>query len=527
MKNIFNIKWGIMMAMTMLLIFPACTDELNDTPEGATTYSSDNVFGADLSKYTQFLAKVYGGLAVSGPNGAGSSDIQGIDNGFGQYIRAYFMMQEVPTDEAILGWTGDAGVIDMGAGTFAANNPFINAMYQRIMYQVAVCNEFLRQTTPDKLSARGVSAADQATIQTYIAEVRFLRALSYWHGLDLFGNMSFVTESDPVDAGFQPPQASRADLYNYVESELLSCVTDLKAPRTNDYGRADKAAAWMLLAKLYLNAEVYTGTAKYSNCLNYAQQIIAAGYTLTPNYSYLFLADNNTNGAQNEIIFPVESDGVAQQSYGSTTFIIHASVGGSMNPTASGVDGGWWGLRTRPEFVNKFQAPDSRAMFYTAGQNLNVTAMGNFNDGYAINKFKNVKAAGGTGSNLTFADTDFPMFRLADAYLMYAECVARSAGGTASTALGYVNALRTRAGASSLSSITLDNIFDERARELYWECNRRTDLIRAGKFTGSAYNWQWKGNTQAGTSLPATAALMPIPANVLIANSNLSQNPGY
>ena len=339
--------------------------------------------------------------------------------------------------------------------------------------------------------------------------------------------MSFVTESDPVDAGFQPPQASRADLYNYVESELLSCVTDLKAPRTNDYGRADKAAAWMLLAKLYLNAEVYTGTAKYSNCLNYAQQIIAAGYTLTPNYSYLFLADNNTNGAQNEIIFPVESDGVAQQSYGSTTFIIHASVGGSMNPTASGVDGGWWGLRTRPEFVNKFQAPDSRAMFYTAGQNLNVTAMGNFNDGYAINKFKNVKAAGGTGSNLTFADTDFPMFRLADAYLMYAECVARSAGGTASTALGYVNALRTRAGASSLSSITLDNIFDERARELYWECNRRTDLIRAGKFTGSAYNWQWKGNTQAGTSLPATAALMPIPANVLIANSNLSQNPGY
>jgi hypothetical protein len=304
--------------------------------------------------------------------------------------------------------------------------------------------------------------------------------------------------------------------------------------RQNEYARADKGAVWMVLAKLYLNAEVYVNEAKYTDALTYLNKIVDAGYSLEPEYKNLFLADND---GINEVIFPVTYDGINTRTYGGTTFIVHAAVGGDMDPAEFGVDGGWGGTRTTSALVEKFDditgETDSRAMFFTDGQNLEIVDIGSFNDGYAISKWKNVTSNGSPGSDLVFMDVDFPMFRLADAYLMYAEAVLRGGGGgDAGTALDFVNALRERAygddsGNISSGELTLEFILDERARELYWEGHRRTDLIRYDLFTGGEYLWPWKGNAPDGRATDARYNLFPIPDSDINANTNLVQNPGY
>jgi hypothetical protein len=288
---------------------------------------------------------------------------------------------------------------------------------------------------------------------------------------------------------------------------------------------------WTLLAKLYLNAEVYIGAPKYTECITYCKKVIEVGYTLVPVYQDLFLADNAN---LSEVIFSVNFDGTNTRTWGGTTFIISAAVGGSMNPPDFGIKGGWGGTRTTSAFVDIFgenNTSDTRAMFYTDGQNKEINDVGSFTDGYAITKWKNVTKTGSPGSHNEYCDTDFPMFRLADVYLMYAEAVLRDGtGGDLGTAIGYVNELRQRAygdNSGDVSAIDLDLILDERARELYWECHRRTDLIRYGRFTGGEYLWPWKGEAKDGTSTDSKYNLFPIPAADLTANPNLVQNPGY
>ncbi len=517
----------------LVFAFTSCTKDLDTVPLNPKTITSATVFD-NPDAYKSALAKLYAGLAVSGQQGpSGNPDISGIDEGFGQYLRGYWYLQELPTDEALIAWN-DQTIKDFHYQTWDANDVFIKAFYYRIFYQVALCNEFLRQTTDEKLNERGVDDNLRAEIKHFRAEARFLRALSYWHALDEFGNVPFVTENDEVGAFF-PKQISRADLFDYIESELKAIEPDLVDARQNEYGRADKAAAWTLLAKLYLNANVYIGQDKNSECITYCNKVIDAGYSLQPDYQSLFLADNNVNN--NEVIFSVNFDGVHTQTWGGTTFIIHASVGGTMDPAASGIDGGWAGLRTTSSFVNLFDDvtgnTDHRAMFWTDGQSLEISDVGKFEDGYAINKFKNVTSGGNPGSDLTFPDTDFPMFRLADVYLMYAEAVLRGGtGGDMGTALNYVNLIRERAygdasGDITANQLTLDFILDERGRELYWEATRRTDLIRFGKFTGGDYLWPWKGGVKEGIATDSKFNLFPIPSSDLTANPNLVQNPGY
>ena len=246
---------------------------------------------------------------------------------------------------------------------------------------------------------------------------------------------------------------------------------------------------------------------------------------MNPKYENLFLADNNLNNPEN--IFSVVYDGVRTQTNGGTTFLVHAAIGGSMVPAQFGVNNGWGGIRTTKAFVNKFEANDNRGRFHKDGQTLEINDLGNFNDGYAFIKYKNIKSNGGAAQDVQWVDTDLPMYRLADVYLMYAEAVVRGGGGSASTALGYVNAIRTRANASTVSSLNLDFILDERSRELSWEMTRRTDLIRFGKFTTSAYLWPWKGNVKDGVAVADYRNLFPIPNNDLAVNPNLKQNPGY
>ena len=520
---------------TVVLLAQSCESRLDLQPE-------DNRLTADAAfeepgAYKAFLAKLYAGLSVSGQEGpAGNADLSGLDEGFSNYLRLYWSMQELTTDEALIGWN-DGTIKDLHAQTWTSGNEFIRTMYSRIFYQVALTNEFLRQTTDAKLDDRGTEASLRAEIKKYRSEARFMRALTYWHAMDLFGNVPFVTEEDPIGA-FLPEQIQRGDLFTYVEKELLAIENDIVPARQNDYGRADQAAVWMLLSKIYLNAEVYTGTARYVDVITYTSKVISAGYAISSNpYRHLFLADNDTNGTQSEVIFPITFDGLNTQSFGGMTFLIHAAVGGSMVPAEFGINGGWAGLRTTSTLVEQFpgeaNSADKRALFYTDGQTKEINDTSTFTQGYAVEKFRNVDVNGVAGSDPTgdIPDTDFPMFRLADTYLMYAEAFLRGGGGTAANAVTYINQLKARAygnqsGSINQSDLTLDFILSERSRELFWEAHRRTDLIRFGQFSDQGI-WPWKGNVPQGSTTSAFRDLMPLPATDLGINNNLQQNQGY
>jgi len=526
------------LAAGLSVVSSSCTKDLNQVP----SYSANaEVVYSDPAQILQVLARLYGTFAVSGQNGpAGSPDISGIDEGFSNYLRQYWQIQEVTTDEAVIGWN-DGTLPNLNTLTWNADNEFVRATYDRIFYEVSLCNEFIRQTSDDKLSSRGVTGAGAEAVRTYRAEARLLRALSYWHAIDLFGGGPFATEKDAI--GTTPPYRNRADMFTFVESELkdLDANGPLLAPRAV-YARADKAVCWTLLTKLYLNAKVYTGTDRSTDALTYANKVLTqGGYSLCNTatasasaYQKLFLADNGQTDARNEVIFPITFDGQRTKTYGGMTYLVHAPVGRAVSPGSAGINGGWAGLRTKPNLTGLFGANtgpgDQRAaLFVFKGQNPSVDTLGQFSSGPLVAKFRNVTSAGVQGSDASgdFADTDFPMFRLADVQLMYAEAVLRGGqGGNLATALGYVNGLRTRAGSNTVATIALNDILDERARELFWEGHRRTDLIRFGKYA-TGYNWPFKGNVRGGRDVDATRVLFPIPNSDRVANANLPQNPGY
>lgn len=520
MKNNITKSLAVIFAT---LMFTSCVNDLNLTPKDPNIVTSLTVYNTPAS-YKEGLAKLYATFAVSGQQGpAGQPDIAGIDEGFSNYLRQYWNVQELSTDEAVMAWN-DASIKDFHWQTWASNDVFVAAIYSRIMYTVALCNEYIRATATNT----------EADIVKYNAEARFIRALAYYHAIDLFGNPPFVTEADTPGAFF-PKQITRAALFTYIETELKAIENVLGAPKF-EYARADQAACWTLLAKLYLNAKVYTGQDKNSECATYCSKVIAAGYTLTPKYANNFTADNNLSS---EMIFPITSDGQNTQTYGGMTYLIHAEIGGTMSAAKFGVGGGWGGIRSTKALINKFSdtsgSTDKRAMFWSDGQKLEINDIGLFTDGWAIAKYSNLTSTGAAAPHAhpDFVDTDYPMFRLADVYLMYAEAVLRGAStGSASNALGYVNALRQRAygnanGNITSGQLTLDFILDERARELYWEGHRRTDLVRFGKFTGGSYLWPWKGKVAGGAATESFRDLYPIPSNDLGANPTLKQNPGY
>jgi hypothetical protein len=323
-------------------------------------------------------------------------------------------------------------------------------------------------------------------------------------------------------------------------------------PNQNQYGRADEAAVWALLARVYLNAQVYTGTADYANAITYAQKVInTTGYGLIPNFTQLMLADDNLNsipggGTTSEFIFTINYDGLKTQGYGGSQYLTHAPVGGSMPTAKFGISSGYQGLRTTSNIIALFPTPpttdgsifpnngnpDTRAQFWYPGQSLNITSVTTFSNGIGVTKFRNVTRAGAPGQDLTFCDVDLPLFRLPEMYLIYAEALVRS-GADPSPALPYINQIRTRAyGGSTASNIlvgqlTLQFILDERARELFWEGFRRTDLIRYGLFTSASYVWPFKGGVAAGTGVADFRNLYALPQSDLAVNPNLKQNTGY
>lgn len=539
-KKILN---KIAFVLIMMLALGACTDDLDVSPIDPDSDTADSVLDSEEAFY-QFLAKIYAGFSVSGQEGpAGNGDLSGFDEGHSQYWRAFFVCQELPTDECINGWN-DGDLPAMSQITWSASNTFVSQFYYRAYYQVSLANEYIRQA-----SAYGKDS--YTNLPQYIAEARFLRALSYWHALDLYGNgIPFVTEDDAVGSDLPDPAGdSRGpELFEYIESELLNIVGEgdeeeqiLLDPREGYVGQADKAAAWMVLAKLYLNHAVYLGESSssyYEAGQTYINKVINAGYRLITSadaatddvyspYEYLFLADNYS--CDDEIIYSINYDGDYSRTYGGTTYMICAGIGGEMTASDYGVSGGWGGNRTTKALVNKFEDTDGRALWFTDGQSLEIEDQTQFTEGYAVTKFKNKTRDGDYGVNegLTiYTDVNVPVFRLADAYLMAAELDLRADGSVSATNEAYLEQIVDRAGTTLPSSIDLDWILNERARELYWEGHRRTDLVRFGKFT-SDYDWPFKGNATEGTDVDDKYDLMPIPYDDIVANPNLVQNPDY
>lgn len=525
-------KWIIFLAIGAALFLGSCSQNLDLRPTNDIT--ADVAYGSPEG-YKNALAKVYGSFALTSGAGPGNSDLGGIDAGTSDFLRLYWNAQELTTDEGICAWLGDPGVAELNYQTWNSSNVMLRGLYTRSIYHITVINEFLRESTDEKLAARGITGADATAIQQYRAEARFLRAYQYWVLMDLFGNPPFITEENEI--GITPPQQiKRADLFAYVEAELLAIENLLAGPRQNEYARADRAAAWALLARLYLNAEVYLGqgNGKYSEAVTYASKVIDAGYNLMSEYNRLFMADNDRNNP--EVIFPIAYDGVQTQNNGGTTFIINSSVHGSMTPANFGIPGGGWGgNRSRSTLPAAFDDvsgdTDKRAMFF--GSNPNIEDPAVFTEGLAVTKFTNKTSAGGDGRSVngTFVSTDFPLFRLAEQYLIYAEAVLRGgAGGSNNQALAYLNLLRERAygnASGNLTAVSLDIVLNERSRELYWEAFRRTDLIRYGRYTGGNYLWPFKGGLAAGRAVESFRTLFPIPAADMIANPNLEQNTGY
>jgi starch-binding outer membrane protein, SusD/RagB family len=512
------------------VLLTACHKDLDKFPPNSLT-SADAY--KDEAGYTKVLAKVYGSMALTGNIGpAGGGDVAGIDEGTSDFLRLYWKAQELSTDEAVVAWN-DPGIQDFHNMNWSSSNPMLKGLYYRCIYIVTLSNEFIRESTADKVSGRGISGAAAENIKKMRAEARFVRSFAYWVLMDLYANPAFVKETDGIGA-FLPPQTNRAQLFTYIESELKAIEAELPNARAAEYGRADKGAAWALLARMYLNSEKVYGTgAKYTEAVTYSKRVIDGGYSLLSNYRWLLLADNNVSNP--EFIWTLNYDGIRTKNFGGTTFLVNASVGGDMDRNISGL-GGWGGIRATKNLPNLFPdvngTADKRAQFVQGTQTLDINNISEFKDGLAVTKYRNRTRTGGFGNDpdKTFSDIDFPVFRLAEMYLIYAEAVKRGGtGGTEAQAITYLNALRTRAQvtASPIGAYDVNYILDERARELYWEGFRRTDLIRYDRFTEGTYLWPWKGGIKDGTGVAATRKIYPIPDSEIASNPNLKQNQGY
>jgi len=526
----------------------SCTGDLDVTPIDPNLTTAEDITAEQL------FNKCYACLGVAGNGGAnGDSDVDGIDGGTSGYVRQIWNANELTTDEAICGW-GDDGIPQFDFNTYDASHPMLKGLYYRLYTSVVFCNNYL-ETFGDY-------------DQTMTAEVRFIRALDYYYLMDGWGNVPLVTATTSE----LPDQASRVEIFNWLETELKDLLPDLDEPEARDdsnskYGRVDQDAANLLLARLYLNAEVYTGTQRYQDAATYAKKVMdgphklnqtdayrwnedGVSYTYTA-YQLLFMGDNGSNGASCEAIFPILQDGVRTTSWGTSLFMMASTFDGDMHedPFDSEATNGvssqtWGGNRARPELVRLFfpnddapsgpaysvsqSANDDRALFNTEGRTLDCTDYSVFKNGYAVAKYTNFKVEG-TGSDATFPDADFFFMRSAEAYLTYAEALTRLNGITApEEAVQAINAVRSRANAKERSTYSLDQIMDEWGREFYFEGRRRIDLIRFGRYGGNTdYIWQWKGGTYAGRNFDSYRNLFAIPTNDLTVNTKLVQNPGY
>lgn len=544
-RNMKHIAW---IAAGASMLFTACIGDLDTLPLNPSDSTSETVYCADESGYIAGLTKLYFNFVSNE-----TTDLQVSDAGASELVRAFWTVQEVTSDACKCAWENDAWVRAMNTNTWSdADNDATYAVYVRTLQGIAYTNEYLRQTASDRLSDRGVSSELAAKIQGFRAEARFLRAYFYWMALDVFGDVPFTTENSPFGGGVNPKQASRKDVFDYCISELTALAADdspMPAARSN-YPRADKGAVLGLLARMYLNAEVYTGTPMWQEAKDACEDIFTMGYSLCPEYADLFRGDNGENPeALNEVLFGISYDAEQTQSYGGTSYLTLAAIAAtdvSSTQMINGVNNGWGGIRVPYEYVEKYfnvrnadysagtyDVNDKRGrMFYIKGRSESMDgALYVFLNGWSCLKFNNIPhnmdqdSYLATAASKAYSDIDFPMIRLGEIYLIYAEACMNL--GQANTALPKVQDLAARAGVTAPTSITQEWLIEERARELMWEGHRRTDLIRYGKFTSSSFLWTYKGGSFSGQGFDDHMKIFAIPASELASNPELHQNPGY
>lgn len=528
-------------ALALALNFSSCVGDLDVTPinpQQTMEFDNDAVFN-----------KIYASFSLTGQSGPnGNGDIDDVDEGRSGMFRSQWYLNEFTTDEAHWVWATDAGIPELLHNSWGESCVFSAALYYRLYFTITLCNFYLSQNG---------NAADQ---ELRNAEVRFIRAYNYALVMDLYGSAAF-TESVSAE---KADRYTREQFFEYVEKELKECADLMAEPGKNTYGRADRVAAWNLLARIYLNAEVYTNIARWDEAMTYAEKVINNGYyklnkTGATNsvtgekytaYQMLFLADNNRNGAQYENLLVGLTDGEVTKSYEGTNFLIQASYSNKVSTDAyapSGANNSWGKcIRLRKQLIDKFfankpadaatlkdmttAAGDDRALFFNKGIDISVTDEGtDENVGYSSVKFRNVNSDGSSNAVIEYVNTDLPVMRIAEAYLTYAEAEIRKNGAVGnSAAKAKLDELRARANAAAKGTYTLDDVCDEWSREFWLEGRRRVDLIRFGKFAGqSAYKWEWMGGVYEGNQFPAHMNVFPLPVNEISNNANLKQNPNY
>lgn len=535
-------KYIIITILLSALTITSCVKDLDVSPKDPNTILSGNL-GDNPANIKQVLAKIYASFIIEGQGANGGADIAAADGAFFTTMRALWNLQEITTDEAMCAW-GDVGIADLNTQTWSPANPFLTAVYQRLSLSITYANEFIKTTAGNS----------DSKVVRYRSEARFLRALAYTWLMDLFGNPPFTTEKDGVGK-FYPKQIQRAKLFDYIVNELTDIEGNLSDAGTSST-QADKGACWMLLARVYLNAEVYTGTAQWAKAKEYADKVINSGvYQLANDYRHNFTADNSFANNK-EMILAWEQDGIHTQGYVGTTFIIESSSDATYIPAEfyHGLTSNtnWNGNRARKNFMNILvdtlkvyegnpipaddtifaKCPDKR-VFLRQKKSIDIpAASANGDFGIGVYKFtaRNNNGSQAANYNPAYASTDFPVFRLADAYLMRAEASFRL--GDNASAANDINVIRKRAfggdaGNITAGQVTADYILDERAREFYYEGQRRTDLIRFGQFTNGTYHWQWKGGSFKGVATSEHLNLFPIPGDETASNPNIKQNPGY
>ncbi len=561
-------------ALLLTASLSSCMDDLDKGNIDPNVDATPNITG--------LYSKCYAGLIMEGNDGTADFTID--DNGKSTLLRNLFNFNEVPTDEAICWWS-DGGIADVGYNKFDPGNATLKNLYYRLMSNISYENHFL--------------SLDAAKAEkTKYAEVRVLRAYSYFLMLDFFGDPTFIDkisaetprQAHSYNSKFESGksytraellQMGREFLFGWVEKELLAAEPDLleAKPETDsdaDYGRIDKGTCWLLLSRLYLNAGTYLNNDGQNNpywnkALEYAEKIIdpSTGYALFDDskmskeakdngykpYDLLFMGDNGSNGASCEALLPLMQDGDKTQGWGGSMFYVAALWDATMQTVtakdAATTANTWSGMRVRPQFVEKFFTDpsvvvnksakeirnmnvDDRAILWGKGNSdgartLEIGDNDKFVKGIATPKWNNNYSNGGTPHDSYNVDIDFFLFRVAEAYLNAAEAEMHLNGEGSAKAKKYIDALRDRAHAAKRASYTLNDVLDERSRELYCEGLRRTDLIRFNQFGGTqaTYKWELKGGSTNGTTFAKTNNLYPIPSSEIRSNKNLTQIDGY
>ena len=518
----------------------SCVQDLNTVPidpNSSTSFNQDRMF-----------TKCYSCMAVIGQSGPGeNSDVEDIDAGTSGFYRTIWYCNELTTDEAWWIWN-DAESKQMCQTNWEGTNTMIRAIYTRLNLNIKYCNHYLKYAT-----------SETEEDKNRLAEVRWIRAFHIFYLMDMYLYAPLITEENTEFPHFLP----RHEIYKWLVDELNDLIVALPAQRVSEY-RVGKAAAQLLLARIYLNADVYNKYNKEWNpgqmwgkayeaasavindnpqhqLVGQAQKIVTdSGFVYTP-YQQLFMGDNHRPEVMKEALFQIYQDGLYAQSYATSMMLIGANRLKGM--IAWGIEAEWHSMRTSPTLVDKFLKPvnidretakdmvideydmraylaDDRAILCSDSVNTGYkfTIKGNQDlgdtkymfDCWAGCKFTGVYSTASLPElsprqNPSWPDTDIPMLRLAEAYMIQAEALFRQ--GKSGDALNIINnVIRARAAANPLPSLDEMTLLDEWSREFWYEGRRRIDLIRFGRFFGPSsdqYRYHWEGRMGKNDMPPA------------------------